>query len=187
MPTGQLRDHPTTLARAPVLVYIRRGQPLECSGRFLGLAGRWCSTTPTTPGTCWSGTRATSSNFLLLSPRPRDLRPRPAHERRRVLASSRAAARRVRRRHGPVHRTYARELAARRPARRACRQHGADIAHRRRADPNPCPGLWTFCRCTKGHDASTHISAPASGWLTTGRGPELPGETALRLPVHAAR
>ena len=31
------------------------------------------------------------------------------------------------------------------------------------------------------------ISAPASGWLTTGRGPELPGETALGLPVHAAR
>ena len=31
------------------------------------------------------------------------------------------------------------------------------------------------------------ISAPVSGWLTTGRGPELPGETALGLPVHAAK
>jgi hypothetical protein len=27
MPIGQLRGHPTTLTRAPVLVYVRHGQP----------------------------------------------------------------------------------------------------------------------------------------------------------------
>jgi hypothetical protein len=52
--------------------------------------------------------------------------------------------------------------------------------------PTRAPAM-DICRCTKGHDASTRISAPTSGWLTTGRGPELPGETALGLPVHAAR